>query len=442
MFVVVLILGFCLAFGYGLARYQSNLTRSGAAFINLWDHDPLYHVLIAKALLSGQGYIVDNFPLPPQKHLPYLGEPALFKAPLYEFFLAASFFVSGFSFKLFFPLQALFAGLCAAFTALIALEVFGRPRVAWLAGLAAAAQPILVNSASQPYNEDLFFFFFALAIWAFLVWLRTERVLYAALCGVTIGLCTLTRESGLVLLAAMGLVLFLRTLPVLRHPNLRASALRRCSGCALIAVLAIAVVIPWTIRNYARFGAFVPVASIVGVDFTEGNNQCVAPESVFTPYWAEGPCASIAEQRRAQMNTMPFDPRVPPCVRLDRASRRVAAQFVKDNPVAYAKLSLRRFWTSLLPYNPRGRQHRIERIAFSIYWLAVFPAGVVGLVRGKNLREPGRVLLALLIALNLLSISAVLYWSDLRFLVGIYLLLACFAGWTYDEFPARRQRPM
>jgi len=430
MFVVLLVLGFGLRMSYGVLRYRSTLNRSGNAFINLWDHDPLYHVLIAKALLSGKGYVVDDFPASAGKQLRYVGQEALFKAPMYEFFLAGVFLISGFSFKLFFPLQALLGGLAAAFTGLISLNVFHRQRAAWFAGLATAAQPILVNAAPQPYNEDLFFLLFVVSIWAFLVWLQTDRVKYAVLCATMIGLCMLTRETGSLLLAAMGVVV-LAASPMNLH---------KWTRYCWIATLTIAVVAPWTLRNYVRFAAFVPVASIVGVDFTEGNNQCVASESIFVPYWAEGPCPSVDEERRVQMQTRTFDARVPACVRLDLASRQVALQFVKNYPLSYAKLTLRRFWTSLLPYNPRGNQHRTERIVLLLYWLAVFPAGVAGLILGKKFREPGRMLLALVIALNLLSIAAVLYWSDLRFLVGVYLLLACFAGWTYDELILWRER--
>ena len=47
-------------------------------------------------------------------------------------------------------------------------------------------------------------------------------------------------------------------------------------------------------------------------------------------------------------------------------------------------------------------------------------------------------LLTFIIALNLLSIMAVIYWSDLRFRVGIDLLLGCFAGRCYSEIMRRR----
>jgi 4-amino-4-deoxy-L-arabinose transferase-like glycosyltransferase len=419
-----MILGFGLRIGYGVVRYRNALTTvSGNAFINNWNADALYHVLIANALLSGKGYIVDETPLAPGRTVRYAGQEALFKAPLYEFFLAGTFAISGFSFKLFFPLQALFGGLLTGLMGLIALLVFRRPGAAWFAGIAAAFHPILVNAASQPYNEDLFFFFFAAAVWAFLVWLQTQRMLWAILCGIMIGLCMLTRENGSLLLIAMGGVVLIAA------PR----TLRTWMGYGVIALITVAVVAPWTIRNYVRFGVFVPVASIVGEDFVEGNNSCVASEGWFVPYWAEGPCPAVNEQRRIQGEGGIANRRLPAAVLSDRLSQRMALQFVSDHPAAYAKLAFRRFWTTLLPYDPRGSQGRHERIILFLYWLLVFPAGLAGMVVSFRRIEPARLLPALLVILNLLSIAAVLYWSDLRFRVGIDLLLACFAGWGYAE---------
>lgn len=422
--MILVVLGFGLRISYGVVRYRSALTKlSGSAFVNAWSADPLYHVLIAEALLSGKGYIVDEAPLASGRSIRYAGQEALFKAPLYEFFLAGTFAISGFSFKLFFPLQALFGGLLSGLMGLIALHIFRRPSAAWFAGIAAAVHPILVNSASQPYNEDLFFFLFAAAIWTFLVWFQTQRVRWAILCGGMIGLCMLTRENALLLLVAMGVVV-LMTAP---------RTLRTWTGYGIIALVTVGVVLPWTMRNYVRFGIFVPVASIVGEDFLEGNNPCVASEGVFVPYWAEGPCPWVEEQRRAAGEAGIAVSRVPAAVRHDRLSRRIAVQFVLDQPAAYAKLTFRRFWTLLLPYDPRGNQHRNERIALVLYWLLVFPAGVLGMVSALKRIEAGRLLLALLIILNFLAIAAVLYWSDLRFRVAIDLPLACFAGWAYAE---------
>jgi 4-amino-4-deoxy-L-arabinose transferase-like glycosyltransferase len=424
LFVILVILGFGLRLGYGVVRYRSALINlSGPAFINAWDADALYHVLIAEALLTGKGYIADDAPLTAGRNIRDAGQEALFKAPFYEFFLAGTFAISGYSFGLFFPLQALFGGLLSGFMGLISLRVFRRPEAAWFAGIAAAAHPILVNSASQPYNENLFFFFFAVAIWAFLVWFQTQRTKWAILCGIMIGFCVLTRENGVLLLVAMGAVMLLAA------PR----TLRTWTGYGVIALIAIGVVAPWSIRNYVRFGVFVPVASIIGEDLLEGNNMCVAPESLFRPYWAEGPCAWVTQQKKTQDDAGTAGSQIPAVVRGDRISQRIAERFVFDHPEAYAKLVFRRFWTTLLPYDPRGIQHLSERVVLFLYWLLVFPAGLVGMVVALKQIDTGRLLLGLLVILNLLSIAAVLYWSDLRFRVGIDLLLGCFAGWEYTE---------
>jgi 4-amino-4-deoxy-L-arabinose transferase-like glycosyltransferase len=427
LFLLLLILGFGLRMGYGIGRYRSDLIRlSGPAFINAWDFDALEHVLIAKALLSGKGYIVDDSPVLHGKVQRYVGQDAVYKAPLYQFFLAGVFAISGFSFMLFFPLQALLGGLLSGLVGLITLETFRRPRAAWIAGFGAAAHPVLVNSASQPYNENLFFLFFVASIWAFLLWFRTQHIRWAFLCGATIGLCALTRESGLPLLA-MGAIAVVAT-P--RNP-------RSWAGWGVVVLTAVAVVAPWTIRNYIRFKTVVPVASILGADLACGNNECTASESIFTPYSAEASCLPF-NRRRAQAVSLALPSHLPAAVLIDRISGRLALVFIREHPAAYGKLAFRRLWTALLPYDPRGNQRLHNRLAFVAYWLAIFPAGIASAAVGLKRMEARPMLLVLLVALNILSIMAVLYWSDLRFRVGIDLLLACFAGWGYDEVLRRR----
>jgi 4-amino-4-deoxy-L-arabinose transferase-like glycosyltransferase len=425
LFVIVVLIGFGLRIGYGVVRYGRNLIHlSGREFINSWDHDALDHILIANALLSGKGYIVDNTPLKAGRQVHYAGQPALYKAPFYEFFLAAVFAVSGFSFKLLFPLQALLGGLLSGFVALISLQVFRRQDAAWFAGTTAAIHPILVNSASQPYNENLFFFLFTASIWLFLVWWDSHQLHWAVPCGAVIGLCTLTRESGWLLLAAMGAMVLVRA----------PSVPKTWTQYGVIVLTTAAVVAPWTLRNYLRVGVLVPVAAIMWTDFVEGNNACTASEGTFIAYWAEGACPSVEMEMRPQLEAAASsNPRVPMAVLRNRVSRYMAARFVSQHPGVYAKLVLRRFWTTLLPYDPRGDQRWHERVALFVYWLLLFPAGLSGLLRALTPIEPKRALLALLIVLNVFSIAAVLYWSDLRFRVGIDLLLACFAGWLYAE---------
>jgi len=427
VFLILVLLGFGLRLGYGIARYRSDLIHlSGREFIAKWDFDALEHVLIARAILSGRGYVVDDLPGTESKHVRGVGQDAIFKAPLYQFFLAGLFALSGFSFVLFFPVQALLGGVLSGLVGLLTLETFQRPRAAWFAGIAAAAHPVLVNSASQPYNENLFFCLFVAALWTFTRWLRTRHVHWAITCGFLVALWVLTRESAVPQFLAM--VIF-GSLTLERRPE----ALR---GLVLIVLVAISSILPWSVRNYLRFGVVVPVASIVGGAFVEGNNECAARESLFTPVFPEGrPCPG-PETWEALEPRLRLEGRDNVAWR-DRVNARLALRFIEAHPAAYLKLCLRRLWTVLLPYNPRADQRLLQRASFTLYWLPVIPAGLLGAALQLRSRRKGPALLGLLVLTNLLALAAVMVHSDLRFRVGIDLLLACFAGWGYDELSRR-----
>lgn len=96
------------------------------------------------------------------------------------------------------------------------------------------------------------------------------------------------------------------------------------------------------------------------------------------------------------------------------------------------KLVIRRLWTTLLPFSPRGNQRSHEKLVLFLYWLGLFPAGFAGMVLAAKHMDTAKLFLGLLIVINLLSIMAVLYWSDLRFRISLELPLTCFAGYTYQ----------
>src|SRR6185503_12965031 len=96
VFVIVFLVAVTLRIGYGVAGYRHVLGTTRADFIALWDYDAIEHVLIAKAIMEGKGYIVDPDADLRNKHVRIIGGPALFKAPLYQYLLAAIFSVSGF----------------------------------------------------------------------------------------------------------------------------------------------------------------------------------------------------------------------------------------------------------------------------------------------------------------------------------------------------------
>ena len=57
-FLSLLIVGFVVRLGYGVARQNDSLTSTGIDFISQWDYDALEHVLIAKSLIEAGEYRV------------------------------------------------------------------------------------------------------------------------------------------------------------------------------------------------------------------------------------------------------------------------------------------------------------------------------------------------------------------------------------------------
>jgi 4-amino-4-deoxy-L-arabinose transferase-like glycosyltransferase len=194
----------------------------------------------------------------------------VFHPPLYVYFV-------GVLSALFGTLAAVKYAQCVVGALLVpALGLAGRrafgERVSLVAAGFAAFYPELVWFASHFWAETVF-----LA----LLWWATERLLAAdaeggtraALAsGLLWGLAVLTRETVLYFLPFAALWLAWR----------RAGGGRRAG--ALLAVAAL-VVLPWTLRNWLVFDAFVPVSTSGALNLWQGNTR-LSRQEVYEEYWA------------------------------------------------------------------------------------------------------------------------------------------------------------
>src|SRR5205807_5698039 len=109
-------------------------------------------------------------------------------------------------------------------------------------------------------------------------------------------------------------------------------------GPIAIAVLTCVLgIVPWTARNYAAFGQFVPVKSNFGLEFWLGNNPDV--KIIWT--WWRSPASDTAESdklhRLGEISYMH-----------EKLSQ--ALQFIKEHPGAFLDWSFDRFvdtWTAM-----------------------------------------------------------------------------------------------
>ena len=115
------------------------------------------------------------------------------------------------------------------------------------------------------------------------------------------------------------------------------------SGAAWKGPIAIAVltcilgIIPWTARNYAAFGQFVPIKSNFGLEFWLGNN----PDVKIVWSWWRSPASDAAESAELQRLGE---------IRYMREKQSEALAFIEEHPGTFVDSSFDRFvdtWTAL-----------------------------------------------------------------------------------------------
>ncbi len=194
----------------------------------------------------------------------------VFHPPLYLYFV-------GGLYALFGTLAAVQAAQCLAGALLVpALGLAGRRAFGEGAGLVAAGMaafyPELVWFASHFWVETVF---------TVLLWWAMERLLaadagggapVAAASGLLFGLAVLARETVLYFLPLAALWLAWR----------RPGGARRA---AFLLAASLLVVLPWTLRNWLVFDAFVPVSTSGALNLWQGNTR-MSRQEVYEEYWA------------------------------------------------------------------------------------------------------------------------------------------------------------
>jgi 4-amino-4-deoxy-L-arabinose transferase-like glycosyltransferase len=225
----------------------------------------------------------------PEVHFSPLRLLFVFHPPLYVYFV-------GVPFALFGTLAAVKYIQCVAGALLVpALALAGRRAFGERAGLVAAGiaafYPELVWFASHFWAETVFT---VLLWWAMerLLAADAERSMKAALAsGLLWGLAVLTRETVLYFLPLAALWLAWR----------RARGTRRA---AVLLATAALVVVPWTVRNWIVFDAFVPVSTSGALNLWQGNTR-LSREQVYEEYWTvHGRIAKYQYARRKAVESI------------------------------------------------------------------------------------------------------------------------------------------
>ena len=124
-----------------------------------------------------------------------------------------------------------------------------------------------VEQPSVLFSELIYMFLFFLHVWLLLRFDTSGRRRYLALSGFALGAATLTRSPALYSLAFVVLWLVVRGWkknqePRTKNQEQRGSRFLVLGSSALVIACCLAIVLPWTARNYIVYQRFIPVDTL------------------------------------------------------------------------------------------------------------------------------------------------------------------------------------
>ena len=209
--------------------------------------------------------------------------------------------------------------------------------VGLLAAAGYAVYPSAILLASQLLSEPLGTFWFLWFILACLQFAERPSWSRGVWAGFLLGLSILSRPNPLLMIPLVGLW------AVWQFRGQRAAMMK----AFVIPVAAIAVLVPWWVRNYAVFHTFIPVSTLSGSGLLQGNNRIVALDPKLRGYMIWD--SNIPEYRDALKSSNDE-------VKRDEIAKAFAIQWLKYNPDKWLSLGwakLIRGWTPFLqPRSP------------------------------------------------------------------------------------------
>jgi 4-amino-4-deoxy-L-arabinose transferase-like glycosyltransferase len=369
--------------------------------------------LLAEQLAHGQGYIrpFDNLLLHVQR-------PTAEYPPLFPLLLSLPVRAGLHSVE---QLRVFVAFVGAGTVALVGL--LGRrvasPAVGVIAAALAAVYPMLFLGEATLMAESLYVALVTTVLLAaYRAFDHPTPVRFVVL-GLAIGLATLTRAEGFLLgiVVVIPLALWLRDLP----------RRERVGGAAIALGIAVAVLLPWTIRNLARFHTLVPVSNNVST-LVDGANCDATYHGPQIGLWRE-----TFSQNDTRSATVPqaqacfegFDIADPHFdeARAARTHTRAGLSYARDHLSALPKVAAVRVLRTWGAYAPRqqidfesleGRPRAWQLRGTVMYWILV-PFAIAG---AFVLRRRGRLLWPLAATAVTVTIVAAATYGQQRFRIA------------------------
>jgi 4-amino-4-deoxy-L-arabinose transferase-like glycosyltransferase len=196
---------------------------------------------------------------------------------------------------------------------------------------------------------------------------------------------------------------------------------RQCRRAVLLTLACALVVAPWTLRNAREYGRFVLVASEGGITFWTGNHPLAI---------GEGDMAANPDIKRANLALRAQHPGLAPEA-LEPIYYREARTFIREQPLAWARLMIRKVFYTVVPFGPSYRLHSPLYFGASVVsYLAVLPFALLGLA---GLRRRGALPVPLLLLAAASVLVSVVFFPQERFRLPVIdptLLVSAAAWWA------------
>jgi hypothetical protein len=368
------------------------------------------YLAIAENLVAGNGFCS------------VVGQPTAFRPPLYPLLLAACLSLGGTI-----AIAVVQIGLGTATVGLtwrLARNAGLARKIAFVAGLLVAVDPLLLELTSQPMTETLFAFLTTALLCSLTrpTGLKIERPIVS---GVLFGLAALCRPS---IWAFGGLWIGFVAIRIARsffRKELSAETVNWRGGIT-VAIVAVAVVSPWALRNWSVFGRPILMTTHGGYTLALGNNEFFDADVVSgrERVWSGDSLRKWkqdSERRLAEAGVRQGDE-----LTRDAALSRQAVEWIRAKPsrfVAACWLRVKRFWA----VRPQRQDTGSENVSFAIglWYTAVTLAGLGGLLRHRT--SWGRWTAGILLALSLTALHTV-YWSNMRMRSPLVPVVSVFAA--------------
>jgi hypothetical protein len=193
--------------------------------------------------------------------------------------------------------------------------------------------------------------------------------------------------------------------------------------CAFVAVIA-----PWTYRNYQCFHRVVLIASNGGSTFYGGNNSRVVTEPRMLGYWV----STTELPHRDWIEAQPDE------ISHDKMEWKLGLDWMKDNPgkvPLLLVLKLIRMWW--LPDFDPGRFYYAVRLLVHLPFLLLIVLAVPRLLRDGALRSPPWLLIHATMLATLVTV--LIFWGSGRFRDANLPVLMCYAVVGLQTLFARRR---